>query len=39
MDCRRPPHPSPDERRDYEYNDEGEIYFIRPDGSTQWDDP
>lgn len=24
---------------DYEYTDDGTIYFIRPDGSTQWDDP
>lgn len=29
----------PDSCRDYEYNDEGTIYFIRPDGGTQWEDP
>ena len=25
--------------RDYDTTDDGEVYFIRPDGSTQWDDP
>jgi alpha-tubulin suppressor-like RCC1 family protein len=24
---------------DYDYDDEGNIYFIRPDGETQWEDP
>lgn len=24
---------------DYDYDDEGTIYFIRPDGETQWEDP
>jgi alpha-tubulin suppressor-like RCC1 family protein len=24
---------------DYDYDDEGNIYFIRPDGNTQWEDP
>ena len=28
-----------DDYEDYDYDDEGNIYFIRPDGETQWEDP
>jgi len=24
---------------DYENDDDGDMYFIRPDGETQWEDP
>jgi hypothetical protein len=38
-DAAPPPLPPVPEGWDWEYADDGSLYFIRPDGTTQWERP